>query len=146
MRGLSQNVTFIGTDALGDANEPPGLALAERLAAQLEQTGIAVSEPDNWRDAGWSFKATVANVEEAIIVASTPSGGWFVQIAPTNSPSLLQHVFGPKEHPAMMTTHDLACRVQQALVSDGRFTGFRWRWDGPPEEGDTTEPLPRRKR
>ena len=143
MRGLSQNVSFMGDDAAGANDELTGFGLADQLAAALRQGGIVVSKPDNWRDSGWSFKAKVANLDEEIVVARAPTGAWFVQIGPARSPGLLRQLFGPREHSGVAETFEIARSIHRVLASDGRFSGFRWRWDGPPRADDAEEPTSR---
>lgn len=85
MRGLSQNAIFVGDVAEGRDDDPPGAGLADHLAEDLRKGGRAVSKPQNWRDSGWTFVVKVDGVEEEIVVARAPSGGWVVQVAPANS-------------------------------------------------------------
>jgi hypothetical protein len=142
MRGLSQNVTFAGGQPDEAGDEPPGRGLAVQLAEALRRGGATISEPALWRDSGWSLGAEVAGVKEEIVVALAPVGtkAWFVQIAPAEAPGALRRIFGPSEHPSAAITAEVAWSIHRALSSDGRFSGFRWRWDGPSKEDDPAEP------
>lgn len=140
MRGLSQNAIFVGDVAEGRDDDPPGAGLADHLAEDLRKGGRAVSKPQNWRDSGWTFVVKVDGVEEEIVVARAPSGGWVVQVAPANSPSVISRWFGSSDHPALTATFELARAIHESLSCDRRFSGFRWRWDGPPDDHDCDHP------
>ena len=91
MRGLSQNVTFAAElpDGAGTSTREVLLWPDDSRDLALHQQGITVSEPENWRDSGWSLAADLANVEEEIVVAYMPDRQWFVQISPRRVPGLI---------------------------------------------------------
>jgi hypothetical protein len=143
MRGLSQNGVFAGEAVDDCGDEPPGAALAGHIAAALRQDGTAVSKSEIWRDSGWRFVAKVDGIEEEIVIARALSGEWLVQVTPANSPGLISRLFRAGDHPAVATTLEVARAIHQSLSSDSRFSGFRWRWDGPPVDGDPGQPTAR---
>ena len=143
MRGLSQNASFSADLAEAADGHPSGAALARLLRDGLRQAGIMASEPDNWRDSGWSLEVRMESAVQEVVVARARPGEWLIQVAPQPLAGLIQRLFGPAEHPAAATTLQLARAIHQILSADRRVSRLRWRWDGPPRDEDPDQPVAR---
>jgi hypothetical protein len=63
-------------------------------------------------------------------------------VAPSAVPGLLGRLFGRVASAQPEETTQMARAVQKILSADGTFSGFRWRWDGFPDDAKSTpEPI-----
>ena len=88
------------------------------------------SEPDNWRDSGWSVE--LANGAELILSHVGDSKYW-IQIVPTNPPSLLKRLF---KRDAYAEADAIVSRCSETLAREleahSDIEARAWNWDGPP--------------
>jgi hypothetical protein len=144
---ISQNARFSGAVAPDpEFKHPPGTSIARLLKAELATRGWEVSDIDNWRDSGWCMTCCRPPSKLVLVIAKSAVGSeWFLQIAPSCVPGLVGWLLSK---PASATPDAVQALAQDAfaiLSQDGRFGGFLWRWDGYPEEGNSTPaPVPAR--
>jgi hypothetical protein len=118
-----------------DSNEQPaGRRVLNELVALLQGGGWEPrSEPDNWRDSGWSVE--LANGAELILSHVEDSKYW-IQIVPTNPPSRLKSLF---KRDAYAEADAIVSRCSEALAREleahSDIQARTWNWDGPPSEG-----------
>ena len=139
----SQNVLFKGAPPADEEfDHPPGCYIARVLHRALADTDWAPADFDNWRDVGWSIECAQGNSTLQITVAQVEDGTWMLQVAPAVVPGVLGRLF--KRQPSGGPAHclPLAKAVHSILTADTLFSGFRWCWDGyPDEETATSEPV-----
>jgi hypothetical protein len=139
----SLNVRFSG-DAVPDAefDRPQGIAIAGLMRACLADRGWEASEIEDWRDGGWTFSCAQGQSRlDVILVKTALEREWFVCIVPTRSHLLLGWLFGLKASASPEAVLALSVDVQSILAKRGRFSEFKWCWDGFPED-DTATPEP----
>ena len=136
---LSQNLVFIRPICPDDLSEdPPGYSIAERLKNGLSERDWNVSDIDIWRDCGWNIVCADVDARMALVIAATSrSSEWYLQIAPEKAPGILGRLLGKTTSADGHDLLHLARDVHEILCEDGS-TGFRWRWNGPPEERNST--------
>lgn len=136
----SQNACFSGPvspDPTGD--HPPGGSLADLLHNHLRTRGWQVSERENWRDAGWSIACNRATARLLLTIAQTdPRTDWFLQISPAYLPGWWGRLRSRRASATAQDIAALALDVHEVLQQAGGFTNFRWCWDGPPDEQNST--------
>jgi len=134
----SLNATFLGPvtpDA--EFDHPAGLPIVSALLADLSARSWAPSEAENWRDSGWAISCRRGGSDLELVVASTGTPDeWLLQIAPARVPGLLGRALGKVPSATPARCHELASDVHAAL--SGRFSRLRWRWDGFPDEANST--------
>ena len=145
----SQNLVFNAIDVHDEHGEhPPGLAVARHLQSRLGDYGWRVTEPDNWRDCGWSLKCSRERslLEVTLAVAGgtrpTVASAWMLQIAPMHQPGILGRALGKPPSASPADCYALATAVHEVLSSNARFSGLRWRWDNPPDDATSTSAPP----
>jgi hypothetical protein len=142
---ISQNARFSG-EATADAEfeHPPGASIARLLKDALAKRGWEVSDIDNWRDGGWSITCRRPASKLELVIAKMARGEeWFLQIAPSYVPGLVGWLLSKPASAPPDAIQALAQDAFSVLSENGRFRGFMWCWDGPPEEGNSTpEPVP----
>lgn len=140
---LSLNARFSG-DIISDqtSEHPPGGLIARMLKVGLTARGWEVSNPDNWRDSGWSItcRRGVSNLQ-VVLARTVGSSEWLVQIAPTLVPGMLGRLFGRHTSAPTAFVFALAQDIHSILLEEGGFRDFKWCWDGYPEE-ETSTPQP----
>ena len=138
--GFSQNARFaLELEDSSAEDHPRGTSLAIDLSRALDSTGWAVSEPDNWRDVGWSFSAYRDGVELEVILSAIEDGEWILQLGPARGAGLVAKVLGRRPSASPHDCFVGATILDEALES--RCTSIAWRWNGlPSEETSTSEP------
>ncbi len=139
---ISQNAIFEG-EAGPDAEfeHPPGASIIRFLGAKLGESGWTVSEFDNWRDGGWVIDCSRDNARLQLVVlamAGCDAPTWFLQIAPLHGYGLFARLFRRTPSATPSDVLALAKTAHALLSAQGQFHDFRWCWDGPPDEGDST--------
>ena len=118
-----------------DPNEhPAGRRVLDELLAVLRDGGWEPrSEPDNWRDTGWSVELA-AGAE--LILSHVEDSKYWIQILPMNPPSLLTRLF---KRDAYAEADAIVSRCSETLArgpeADSDIEVRAWNWDGPPDEG-----------
>jgi hypothetical protein len=140
---ISQNARFTGPASVDrEFEHPPGASIARRLSEGLANRGWVASEIDNWRDSGWSIRCgRGASTLELTVAKGAEDDEWFLQIAPAYVPGIIGRL---RNKPASATPddiHALAMDTHDTLTASGRFGGFMWQWDGPPD-ATTSTPTP----
>jgi hypothetical protein len=134
----SQNATFLGAvspDA--EFDHPEGLPVLRVLREGLRSGTWTLGEFENWRDSGWSVACRRGGSEVELVVASTGTPEeWMVQIAPCKIPGLLGRALGRAASASADQCQEVALLVHPILA--GRFTRLRWRWDGFPDDWNST--------
>jgi hypothetical protein len=140
---LSQNATFIGeAPPYRKFDHPPGEGLATELRAALSDDGIAVSEPEDWRDSGWELICTSAQGDVAIAFAATSRDAWFLQVAPVRVRGLIDVILRRTVPDLTDECMRVSRSVDAFLKRSGRYSEVRWRADGPPDEANSSsEPV-----
>ena len=141
---FSQNVEFSGRAAPdAEFDHPPGATIARMLQAGIATAGWSTHEFDNWRDCGWFVHCRRGEGTVEVNFAEIGPESWLLQIVPARSPGAIGRLFGGRVSATEDDVLDLA-GVVHALLGDGGFHSLRWRWNGMPSEGATTEkPQPR---
>jgi hypothetical protein len=140
---ISQNARFYG-EAAPDAEfeHPPGASIAKVLKDALAKSRWEVSDIDNWRDTGWSMTCCRPESKLELVIAKMTVGKeWFLQIAPSYVPGLVGWFLKKPASASPDAIQALAQDALSVLSETGRYRGFRWCWDGPPEEGNSA-PVP----
>ena len=145
----SLNLIFRTSSFQDEQHEAPaGFAVAQWLQRGVAESGWHAEAPENWRDSGWSIQCSrgARTLELALGAISKPHTGtteWFLQVAPMKQPGFLARALGRRASASPEDCYALAQTLQSALVSDARCAGLKWRWNGPPDEMNSTrEPLP----
>jgi hypothetical protein len=134
MRGSSQNARFA-------AQGIRGVRLVEALAAGLRARGLEVLAPEAWRGLGFRLLCRLGASEVEVTLVDL-GGEVTLQVAATRSLSLAERLRAGR-HPDAEECYAVAAVVHAVLSEDARCAGVRWRWDGPPHDGDLREPTPR---
>jgi hypothetical protein len=142
----SQNVTFLGeAPPPQEFDHPIGEGLIYYVRDALLLARIPVSEPDNWRDCGWSLICAMTRGEVQIALASTGEGEWFLQVAPVRVAGLVDRVLRRAIPDVSHECVQISRVIDETLKSSGKYSRIRWREDGPPDEANSSnEPGGRR--
>ncbi len=140
---LSQNLRFLATIASDpDLEDPPGTFLIRSLATELVANGWTTDEYDNWRDCGWSVACHRGKSSLDVVVSQIPDGEWMLQVSPSRVP-FFGAFFGRKPSATPTDIFELAVSVHKVLSAKECLENPRWRWDGFPEDCNSTpEPHP----
>jgi hypothetical protein len=142
MKHGSQNATFVYGSSGNPPDHPRGRTLAARIGNHLRSVGVQSTDPDNWRDSGWSLRCVSGDFEFQVILAgAVDSDRWFLQVAPTSNPGFLKRAFSRGDYPSAGSCFSLAAILQTTLAELGATTQH-WRWDGPPAEEHPGAPEP----
>ena len=112
------------------------------VATEVAAMGWNVDEMDNWRDCGWSIVCRRDPAELEIVVSQIQDGEWMLQVSPMRVPGFIGKLFGSKLSATPSEVHELALAVHRALSIAHVLGNPRWRWDGLPDENNST-PEPR---
>jgi hypothetical protein len=139
---MSQNCRFQGeAPADPECDHPPGLSIVKYLKESVQGLGWSVPEFDNWRDVGWSIVCAKGGGKVQVAFTRIEDGEWMLQVAPEYVPGLIAGLFGKLPSAQPKDCLSLARAVDQALRRHGSYSGFRWCWDGSPDElTSTSEP------
>ncbi|MEO0811968.1 MAG: hypothetical protein AAFY60_03830 [Myxococcota bacterium] len=114
----------------------PGRNVLNTLLSALRAGGWeAESEPDNWRDSGWSIHL---GRDTQMLVTHVSDQTYWAQITALHSPSLLARLF--KKDAWAKTDADVSrCGeiLSRELATQESLTVRRWNWDGPADEGQS---------
>jgi hypothetical protein len=136
---ISQNAQFTGeADKDREYEHPKGASIARAIKSILDKNKWMTKEIDNWRDCGWSIECSRANDRLEIAIADNTDNNWMLQIAPFYTPGLLGRLFGKTPSATSLSCYELSCLVDSAIRADSRYTNIKWRWDGFPEESNST--------
>lgn len=141
---LSQNVGFVGPSPPdAEFEHPVGRPIILALSERLRAGGWSVSEPDNWRDSGWSIDCGKPAPNLQVCLAEVSDGQWLMQVAPLRVPGVLSKLFGRREPSATPAqVQELALAAHASLTGQG-FSQIRWCWDGFPDGANSgSEPAP----
>jgi len=141
---ISQNLLFTGeAEPDEEFDHPAGVSIARLLKEGLTDRDWAPSRIENWRDCGWSIACVRGRNSLQVVVASTTVGClWILQIAATFRPGIVGRLFGRPATAGPKEILALAKDGGSILSADGRFTDFKWCWDGYPEgSACTSEPI-----
>lgn len=140
---ISQNLRFdAAVEKDSEFDHPPGAALMRRLASKLSAAGWNTDEMDNWRDCGWSIGCRRGASQLEVVVSQVENGPWVLQVSPQRKPRLIGRLFGSKPSATTTDVHELALAVHEALSTLQYLGSPRWRWDGfPDEKNSTAEPV-----
>lgn len=120
-----------------------GAELLHDLSAELLFAGWKSGEVANWRDSGWSIECRRGASELLIVISGIQDGECILQISPARLPGLVRRLMSAKPSASASDVHELAIAVHHALSKLGVLKAPRWRWDGFPEDGNSTpEPRP----
>lgn len=120
----------------GASHEPPGYELAKYLADELSKNAVRVSEPDNWRDAGWALRVQSGDIEFEIYFApyDLEAKRWLLGVATLGLPGFVRRLFGgktPQYFPELKRT----CGGIHAVLRDFHSASeIQWCLGGPPEQ------------
>lgn len=139
---ISQNLVFKGEARSDDQfDHPPGAAIARFLETNLRDAGWQVCNFDNWRDCGWSLRCSRQDAELQVAFAEMDNSQWMLQVAPLRVPGLLGRMLGKATSATPGGVYALSRAIHDILGRTGRYSDFKWRWDGPPDEKSSPEPL-----
>jgi hypothetical protein len=109
------------------------------LQAKLAERGWQSSPIDNWRDSGWVVHCIRETAKLDIVVAPMPdSAEWVLQISATDFPGIIRRLLGKLASAGPKEIHLAANDVHAILSHDPKFTDFKWRWDGFPDDANST--------
>jgi hypothetical protein len=140
---VSQNLRF-SVPAAHDAEfeHPPGAALMRSLSTALSTSGWRAGELTNWRDSGWSIECVRNSSELQIALAQIQDGEWMLQVTRLRTAGLIAGLFGAKSSASAEDVFELALAVHRALIGAQLLGDAKWRWDGfPDEKNSTSEPI-----
>jgi hypothetical protein len=139
---ISLNCAFCGTAPVDPEFEhPPGLAIGKLLHGALQKQGWEAEEPDNWRDSGWYFATSGDGAQLEVVVCTSGSDEWMLQVAPASVPGALGRLFGGQPSATPADVLALSKVIHRSLAQSGPYRDFRWRWDGPPTGEGDSEPM-----
>lgn len=129
----SMNVEIVAAPPDSDEH-PAGRRVLDELLAALQGGGWEPhSEPDNWRDSGWSVEL-VNGVE--LILSHVGDSKYWIQIVPTNPPSRLKSLFNRDAYAeADAVVSRCSETLARQLEAHSSIEARAWNWDGPPDEG-----------
>ena len=134
MKNATQNVAFVGRDPDDKGvDHPVGYGIAHLLHDAVNQPNLIVSEIENWRDIGWSFR--VGNVNQnQIEIGLTGTFGenlWLARICSRKRPTLYGWIFGNQSPDQASEIYDNSIAIDGVLRSND-FTDICWRLNGQP--------------
>lgn len=141
---ISQNLRFVADAPLPVGfDHPVGNGLMRRLRDALITAGWTVGEVENWRDSGWSALCQRGAGRLEIVLANIQNRDWMIQIAAAQNPGCLGKLLGRLPSATPADVQDLAAAVHNALAAAGLLGDPHWRWDGfPDDKNSTAEPQP----
>jgi hypothetical protein len=139
----SQNVTFVGeAPPHRELAHPAGEGLAFEARDALSHAGVPVSEPENWRDSGWSLICDTSRGAVEVAVAPIQDGVWILQVAAVRVPGFIDRILGRSVPDLSRECLDLSRTIDMMLKSSRRYSQVRWRADGFPDEASSSnEPV-----
>ena len=136
---FSQNLRFAAIDPKDDEFEhPAGAGLMRRLSAELAAAGWRTTDMENWRDCGWSVGCGKGLAELQVVLSQIQDGQWLLQVGPQRRPGVIGSLFGAKPSATAGDVHELAITVHRGLSRLGSLGSPQWRWDGFPDENNST--------
>jgi hypothetical protein len=139
----SLNASFTGAAAADpEFDHPAGASLVRAVQHDVQRQGWVTEEFDNWRDAGWSFMCSRGSARLEVVLSSTGSDNWLMQVAPATVPGLVGRAFGGKPSATPSDVFDSSKAIHRSMAEGTSYRGFRWQWDGPPTETADGEPSP----
>ncbi len=139
----SQNAACFGSGPPDPVDEPhpPGWALAHGVAAALSSAGFVCTDPDNWRDVGWSFGVGRGDVRLLVTIAADASHLWRLQIAPLAPGIRAVVVRSSSLEPGALAAYEAAETLAPFLRSI--FQTVSWALDADAADGGSQEgPIP----
>jgi len=135
----SQNLGFAArVPADAEFDHPAGATLVRHLSRALPAAGWSTQEMENWRDCGWSLVCYRALSELEVVVSQIEAGEWMLQVNPRRVPGFISRLFGSKPSATPKDVHELALAVHGTLSKAQLLGRPRWRWDGFPDETNST--------
>src|SRR5262245_36556071 len=126
---VSQNAAFVYQTRKDDPFETPGRELAAAFVAALNSRTLPASDPENWRNCGWSIDVAVGPARVVIAVAQLlEPQQWMLQVWMENQPGFVGRLFGRKPIDASAPLTDIAIIVHEELGKLGS-SSIRWRVD-----------------
>ncbi|MHC5179895.1 MAG: hypothetical protein ACYSOS_05145, partial [Planctomycetota bacterium] len=123
-----------------DSEHSHGKQIAQHFFSSLNQDWVK-TDLDNWRDCGWYFNCNRDSIKIELIISPMDSTQYFLQISPAYIPNIFAR-FANKQASANHTdVLNFSKEIHNTLLSDKRFSDIRWKWNGPPDENSSTEPL-----
>jgi len=134
---VRHNVTFRSTIPIDVAEQPIGCPVAELIGARLRESGISVSQPENYQDFAWLLEQS-DNPKGAYLLVGYVGDGPFEWLAQVHSSiGWLGRRLGRSD---TSECDQIAESLQQVLVSSREFSEVRWHEGEFAESGWTPTP------
>lgn len=140
----SQNLRFVPHAAPADEfDHPGGDGLMRQLCRDLALVGWTVGEINDWRDCGFSAVCQRGSEKLNLVMTKVTDGDWMIQIHAGSDPGWLGRWLGKVPSATPTGILELSAAVHRALADRDFLRRPRWRWDGFPEDDNSTgEPKP----
>ena len=127
---ISQNATFSGPEGDSMGEQIRGISIVRFLVADLQETGVRISEVECWRDAGWIFEvlSDTCHLQVIVVADHVRESRWILQISPHYVPGFLSSWFGRTASATPQNLFDMAVQCYEILVTYG-YDDFQWCWD-----------------
>lgn len=130
-------MTFRSTFPIDAAEQPIGLAVAEFIGTKLCETGVSVTQPENYEDFAWLLEQSDDPKGAYLLLGYVGDGPfeWLAQVQ-----SSVGWLGRRLDRSDASGCNKIAENLQRVLVSNGEFSDVRWHEGEFAEAGWTPTP------